>query len=53
MAGETILLSDLRDAVNAECACGGDGPENGCLACQVWHRVIEATKRRLDEDGSA
>jgi hypothetical protein len=29
----------LRNAVDAFCSCGGDGPGSGCQACEVWHRV--------------
>lgn len=33
----------LRNAVNEECTCGGNGPDdpNCCLACKVWHRMKE------------
>ena len=27
----------LQNAVNAHCTCGGDGPGNGCVACDIYH----------------
>jgi len=32
----------LSAAVNAECTCGGSGPNDSgcCVACKVWHRVM-------------
>ena len=23
------------------CECGGSGPDDGCLACQLYHRLYE------------
>ena len=39
------VSSDLRDAVNAACTCGGGGPDDGCPACKVWHRMQNAMRR--------
>ena len=27
----------VEEAVNETCTCGGNGPGEGCLACEVWH----------------
>lgn len=41
MEEKTIKESDLQQAVNASCSCGGRGPnENECPACKVWHILI-------------
>jgi hypothetical protein len=32
------------DEANEFCACGGDGPADGCFACRVYH----ARKRHPD-----
>ncbi len=29
--------TQLRLAVQSLCSCGGSGPGEGCLACDVWH----------------
>ena len=36
----------LYEAVNAECCCGGKGPDDPgvCMACVVWHRFNESLK---------
>ena len=36
----------LWNAVNAECSCGGEGPNDPgvCDACLVWHRFNESLK---------
>jgi hypothetical protein len=30
----------LREAVNENCSCGGNGPGEGCAACEVWHATL-------------
>lgn len=38
----TIKLGDCRgivEAVNGACTCGGNGPGEGCPACEVFHAI--------------
>ncbi len=35
---------NLREAVNAHCTCGGDGPEDGCVVCKVYHEIERLIK---------
>lgn len=36
---QNMFIEILQNAVNEECSCGGGGPDTGCQACMVWHRV--------------
>jgi hypothetical protein len=39
---KTVSLSGCMgviEAINDACTCGGDGPEHGCPACQVYHAI--------------
>ena len=38
----TISLCELTNAVNAQCSCGGGGPndKHTCPACHVYHRLV-------------
>ena len=29
------------EAVNGACSCGGNGPGDGCPACEVWHVIAD------------
>ena len=52
LATVTRLNTALRGAVNAECSCGGRGPDDDpCVACRVWHRV-QADLRTAAEEAS-
>jgi hypothetical protein len=35
----------LMEAVNEFCSCGGAGPENGCVACKIWHRHVAKSRK--------
>lgn len=37
---DTITIEQFREAVNSSCTCGGGGPDEGCPACQVWHKIV-------------
>jgi len=50
---KSISERELVEAVNASCSCGGGHPDDGCcLACEVWHRVIDGwtTDERCGDD---
>jgi hypothetical protein len=39
---KTVKLGDLRgiiETINEECTCGGNGPGEGCPACEVYHGI--------------
>jgi hypothetical protein len=47
---EKEFLNRLSFAVNAECACGGSGPDDpdACLACLVYHRTTTNSKTKIE-----
>ncbi len=35
-----VPLSDLRGATMELCSCGGAGPGEGCIICELWHMLV-------------
>lgn len=33
------IMDRVWKAINANCACGGSGINEGCSACQMWHYI--------------
>lgn len=32
-----LQVRDFERAINAHCSCGGAGPGDGCVACEIYH----------------
>lgn len=39
-----INLGHVVNAINETCTCGGGGPGECCLACEVYHHLVSNLK---------
>lgn len=38
-AENSAMVDRLETVVNDKCTCGGAGPGEGCIACEIWHHM--------------